>query len=141
MKRRQYAPLELLPRDLPASPLVLPWSALCSDNERYMIVYGQERLSTKYRGALKSIAEHSRIWWRGAPTIQPVFLWARFWFPDLRKRDAGNYRKALTDALSGIVYDDDRRVSDERYTKVGIDRDRPRCEVTLSWYHSEDAAA
>jgi Holliday junction resolvase RusA-like endonuclease len=40
--------------------------------------------------------------------------------PDRRKRDAGNYRKLLTDALSGVAYDDDSQLIREVWVLGGV---------------------
>lgn len=117
---------------IPTAPLVLPWPCLAHDNHRLCVIHGQMRLSNPYRKAKEQIARRAELWWRRSILAGDVHLLARFWFPDLRKRDAGNYRKALLDALSGVVYGDDQQVIDERYVRVDIDRANPRCEVWIS---------
>lgn len=132
VRRRTYAALPLAPDPLPAAPLILPWACVVSDNDRFIVVYGENRLSPKYRTAKQQIAQRAVLYWRRAQMIGDVHLLARFYFPDARKRDAGNYRKALTDALTGIVYTDDSQLAGEHYLKGAIDRERPRVEVTIS---------
>lgn len=126
---------------VPAQPLILPWPMLVPDNHRLMWVYGQARLSSDYRRAKQQIAERARLWWRQPPTEADVFVWVRLWFPDRRKRDAGNYRKLVTDALTGIVYADDSQACDERQTKVGYDKANPRAEVTITLLGDIEQAA
>lgn len=116
----------------PDAPLILPWPMLVPDNHRLMWVYGQARLSSDYRRAKQQISERARLWWRQPPTEADVFVWVRLWFPDKRKRDAGNYRKLVTDALTGIVYADDSQAVDERQTKIGYDKVNPRAEVVIT---------
>ena len=115
----------------PDSPLVLPWDVLCPDNNRLMWVYGQARLTSEYRRAKAQVQERAGLWWRGPMLTDPVEVYGRFWFPDRRKRDAGNYRKLLTDALTQIAYVDDQLVHDERWHLIAIDREHPRCELTV----------
>lgn len=105
---------------------------MASDNARFIVVYGENRLSPKYRTAKKQIAQRAAFWWRRSLMVGDVHLLARFYFPDLRKRDAGNYRKALTDALTGIVYTDDSQLAGEHYLKGALDRITPRVEVLVS---------
>jgi Holliday junction resolvase RusA-like endonuclease len=105
-----------------------------------MWVYGQARLSTDYRRAKEQVAQRAGLWFRRMPLDEPVCVVGRFWFPDRRKRDAGNYRKLLTDALTAVAYVDDALVHDERWTLVAIDRDNPRCELSVSLYRGEQAA-
>ncbi|MFO0254558.1 MAG: RusA family crossover junction endodeoxyribonuclease [Betaproteobacteria bacterium] len=116
---------------VPDLPLVLPWSILVPDNHRLIWVYGQARLSGDYRKAKESIGQRARLWWRQPPTEAEVFVWVKLWFPDKRKRDPGNYRKLVTDALTGIVYADDQQAIDERQTRIGFDKDHPRAEVHI----------
>jgi Holliday junction resolvase RusA-like endonuclease len=63
----------------------------------------------------------------------PVGLTVRVYFPDARKRDAGNLRKLVTDALQGAaVIADDCLIHDERWIRAGIDRQNPRAELTIT---------
>lgn len=126
---------------VPPEPLILPWSMLVPDNHRLMWVYGQARLSSEYRKAKLEVARAARGWWTQPPTEADVFVWVRLWFPDRRKRDAGNYRKLITDALTGIVYADDSQACDERQTKIGYDKANPRAEVIVSLLSEQSQAA
>lgn len=106
-----------------------------------MWVYGQARLSTEYRRAKEQVAQRARLWWRQPPTEAEVMVWVRLWFPDKRKRDPGNYRKCITDALTGIVYADDSQATDERQTRVGFDKENPRAEIIVVVLGSQEHAA
>lgn len=113
--------------------LILPWSALVADNARFFPAGGRLRLTAKYSRAKTKTAKLAREFWYDREILRgPVQLVARFYFPDRRTRDAGNYRKCLTDALSGIIYADDGQIVDERYFRVGIDRRAARCEVWVA---------
>lgn len=142
VRRRTYAALPLAPDPWPAAPLVLPWACVVSDNDRFIVVYGENRLSPKYRTAKQQIAQRAALYWRRPMLDGEVHLLARFYFPDARKRDAGNYRKALTDALTGVIYADDSQLAGEHYLKGAIDRTNPRVEVTLALtsFFTEEAA-
>lgn len=54
----------------------------------------------------------------------------RYWcyWPDRRKRDAGNIEKVLSDSLKGILFDDDRYLL-PRAMDYSIDKQNPRVEV------------
>lgn len=87
-----------------------------------------------YRQA-KADAEGSLVLqWRGPKLSGDIALSARAYFPDARKRDAGNYRKLITDALSGIAYTDDSQLARETWERAGIDRDNPRVDLTITRY-------
>jgi Holliday junction resolvase RusA-like endonuclease len=117
--------------------ITVPWAILEHDNHRLMPVRlrgGKVRNITapKYRAAKTSVALLFLAVWRGAPLVGPVQVHGRAFFPDRRKRDAGNYRKLLTDALSGIAYDDDEQITREIWDKAGLDRTAPRIELTIT---------
>ena len=67
----------------------------------------------------------------GRPPLQGLVameLW--IWRGDLRRADADNIEKGLSDACNEIVYlDDDQIVEMHRYK--GLDRENPRAEVTV----------
>jgi Holliday junction resolvase RusA-like endonuclease len=117
--------------------LVLPWEALAQDNHRLTPARGRLVASPGYRAA-KQLAEVllRRQWHR--PTLEgPVAVHGVLYVPDARKRDAGNYRKLVTDALTGIAYADDQQVHREVWERGGIDRAHPRLELTI---HALDRA-
>lgn len=117
-------------------PIVLPWKFLAQANHRLMPVLrgGRAMLITSppYRQAKES-AELSikRQWGSHVKLSGPLSLTARCWFPDRRKRDAMNLAKMVGDALSGIVYDDDSQIEDERWIKAGTDKENPRVEIVV----------
>lgn len=54
------------------------------------------------------------------------------YMPDARRRDVDNVLKASLDALSAArVYEDDSQIVRLTVERMGIDRDRPRLEVTV----------
>lgn len=120
--------------------LVIPWKYVQHDNHRLMPARPRQgqytaRLITapEYRMAKAAAELLIKHQWKHAERLNgAIALTARCFFPDKRKRDAGNYRKLLTDAMSGICYSDDGQLEDERWIKAGIDKERPRIEITVS---------
>lgn len=120
--------------------IVIPWAYCQHDNHRLMPARPRKgqysaRLITspEYRLAKQSAELYiKRQWPQGVMLNGGLVLTAKCFFPDNRKRDAGNYRKLLTDAMSGICYDDDAQLESETWQKAGIDRVNPRIEITLS---------
>lgn len=54
------------------------------------------------------------------------------YMPDARRRDVDNVLKASLDALTAArVYEDDSQIVKLTVERMGIDRDRPRLEVTV----------
>lgn len=117
--------------------LVLPWGAVAHDNHRLIPARGRLIANPTYANAKATAETLLLAQFRAARAKRfagRVQLVAVAYFPDARKRDAGNYRKLVTDALSGIAYDDDAQLWREVWERGGVDRDRPRVEITLSEY-------
>lgn len=116
--------------------LTVPWEFVCHDNHRLMParIGKAVRLITApaYRVAKAGAEIMLKKQWRELPLSGAVMLIGRVFVPDRRKRDAGNYRKLITDALSGIAYDDDAQLEHETWIKAGVDRDNPRVEITIT---------
>lgn len=124
--------------------LTLPWSCLCSVNQRTVSFRGEQILSRKYRDCLGSaksevmrqiIEDRSLRWTPNATLLGDRKCRARavFCYPDKRRRDATNYVKLLEDALQGPgrVMDDDSQIVEWSIADVGLDRKRPRVEITV----------
>ena len=116
--------------------IVLPWSMVLHDNHRLMpakigrsvrLITSPEYRSRKAQAEIEIMRQ-----WRTPQIKGDVALHARVFFPNKRKRDAGNYRKLITDAMTGICYGDDAQLSSETWQRAGITKDAPRIEITLS---------
>ena len=59
-----------------------------------------------------------------------LYLRYYIYWPDRRKRDAGNVEKVLSDSLKGILFDDDQYVLPQAMD-FSVDRGNPRVEVEL----------
>lgn len=54
------------------------------------------------------------------------------WVPDNRRRDVDNLLKAPLDALCHAgIYDDDSQIWELSIRRAGLDRERPRLEITV----------
>jgi len=54
------------------------------------------------------------------------------WMPDRRRRDLDNLAKASLDAMAHAgMYDDDCQIDDLRIVRAGLDRERPRLDVSI----------
>ncbi len=62
----------------------------------------------------------------------PCAISIKAYMPDKRRRDIDNLAKGIFDAIthSGI-WKDDSQVDDMRITRAGMDKDNPRCELTI----------
>lgn len=128
-----------LSKPRPRVKLWLPWNS-CFPNNRRLSIFTPKGHNKRamlihapdYRQA-KTFAEFNlKGQWAHRARIQgPVHIVGHGYFPDLRQRDAGNYSKLFLDALTGIAYDDDSQVHDERWLFAGIDRLNPRFELYI----------
>lgn len=118
--------------DIASLSLVVPWSRVVSDNKRHT---GRNRSHgvewvTKFALCVETMEAQCA----DLPTITvPVMLVGRVWFPDARRRDAGNLRKFVTDALQKAeVVVDDALCLAETWVACGVDRANPRIEIRLT---------
>lgn len=117
---------------------IIPWSALVSDNQHYAPAERAGRpviiLKEPYRKAKQDVQTLARQAVGDAgPTAQPLALHARVWVPDNRPgHDVCNFAKCVHDALEGIVYTKDEWLHDGRWTRAGVDVDRPRAEIRIA---------
>ncbi len=117
--------------------IVVPWSALISDNDHYVPVVtagGKAKLilDDKYREAKRKTRELAQQAMHGnVPIRTPLRLHVEIWVPDNRTHDSGNFMKCLKDAMALVVYKDDKLLHDERIIRMGVDCDAPRAELTL----------
>lgn len=118
-------------------PLTLTWPCLLHDNHRLMPAHGRLIQSPDYRERKQAAEVVLTSQWKRPKMAGDVVLHARLWFPDHRQRDAGNYRKLVTDALTGIAYADDAQLVSETWERAGYDATNPRVELWLSPAASE----
>lgn len=118
--------------------LRIPWSALVSDNAKDRCACrGQGtavRLTTQpYKDARDKIQDIAREAMNGRPATDiALALHARVFVPNNHRRDVVNFSKALHDALTSVVFQDDSQLWDTRWTRAGLDVDAPRAEITIT---------
>lgn len=62
----------------------------------------------------------------------PCYIHIQAWMPDHRRRDIDNLGKGIFDSITHAgVWNDDCQVDDMRITRMGIDKENPRCEVWI----------
>jgi len=134
-RRRTAAALPDPAGEVSSAPMcvVLAYAALVPDNRRATMRDGQVRHTPRYAEAKDAVRNLARLQLRRrAPFAGDVVLVGRLWKPDRRRRDTANLLKLVHDALSGVAYLDDEQIADFRYVREGIDRDRPRLELTIT---------
>jgi crossover junction endodeoxyribonuclease RusA len=63
-------------------------------------------------------------------TYRNIEVEIKLFFGDKRKRDVDNYNKLVLDAMTGIVYDDDKQIQALHIYK-DYDKENPRCEILI----------
>ena len=121
----------------PSLTFTVPYSAMCPDNDRFCVPNGRGRmvLTARYRKALVDVAAAAARAMVGTSwrmTDQAVQIEVRAFLPDKRVRDVSNFAKLAGDALSGYAYFDDVQIVESRFRKMGLDRDNPRVEITVT---------
>lgn len=109
--------------------LVLPWSCLCSDNDRMGVWRGRKILTRRYRNALQQARLEVARQWRGPRWVERVAITARVFSPP-GDRDVQNFTKLLCDALEPAALRNDRQVVDWRVVDAG-ECTTPRAELDL----------
>lgn len=118
--------------DVSLVALSIPWAHLVPDNQKYGVIRGRMLLTAKYRAAKDCIQHIARRAMQQRPMLEGTLIWeAKLYMPDARRRDATNYAKLTQDSLQGVVYADDTQITRATWINAGIDRDNPRCDITV----------
>lgn len=72
----------------------------------------------------------ARTQWKGELLVDDVCMSIVFYFKNKRKRDLDNQNKLIMDSLEGIVYENDRQVSELSLTRE-YDSENPRIEIYI----------
>jgi len=115
----------------------VPFAHLVPDNQKYAATSrgGKARLflTAEYREAKEYIRLLARRAMQGQQmSDEDVTLYAQLYMPDARRRDATNYAKLFQDSLQSAVYADDTQIKKATWENMGIDRESPRCDITVT---------
>lgn len=110
--------------------IILPWPP--SVNRYWRNLRGRTLISEAGR-LYRSLVVQEALVARHRTFDGPLTVTIAAYLPDSRRRDVDNMLKAPLDAMQHAGwYADDSQIVDLRIRKVGIDRKRPRLEVTIS---------
>jgi Holliday junction resolvase RusA-like endonuclease len=124
---------EALVAEVAPITLRIPWSALVSDNEMYVVREGKRYTSPKYRDARKRVTQLAFDIMGDRPLYDaPLSLIGRVWVPNGHRRDVHNFGATIADSLKGVVFTDDHWLHDVRWIRAGVDVDAPRCELVIT---------
>ena len=116
--------------------ITLTWDCVMHDNHKHIPVVQKKRarliLSGEYREKKKRAELEIKRQYKGYPLKGEIHLHGAAYFPDRRRRDVGNYRKLITDAMSELCYGDDSQIASEIWERAGIDPDNPRIEIEIT---------
>ena len=112
--------------------IVIPWACLASDNLRKRYTPGKgDKGWARYKQARDNAALLVQAQYHGTMYCEAVSMEILFYLPNDRRRDPSNLIKQISDSLSGIIYDDDKRITSLSWLNMGVDRENPRAEVTV----------
>ncbi|GAO38351.1 Holliday junction endonuclease RusA [Sphingomonas changbaiensis NBRC 104936] len=100
-----------------------------STNQLYRVFQNRSILSARGRSNKDAIAWEARAQHRGKPLAGPLAVEISLFWPDRRKHDIDNL-KALLDACTGILWDDDGQIAD-LHTMKEYDKANPRVEMRV----------
>lgn len=111
----------------------LPWDHIVSKNRKYTVTRGgRVILTAQYRDAKEALNLIGMSQYKDDPIEGDVKIRFDVFVPDNRRRDVFNVTQIIMDALEGIAYNDDKQIKDGRVINVGLDKDNPRVEVTVT---------
>lgn len=73
----------------------------------------------------------AKMQWKDGPLKGEVHVEIRLFFPDRRVRDIDNYNKIVLDALTGIVWEDDKQIT-RMLIDIANDKENPRTEIQIN---------
>ena len=121
--------------------LTLPWECMVPDNRRFLSK--GHVLTPRYRKAMELCALHVIQQVKPPRPRYPkgslCSVELTYYVPDRRRRDVGNTLKIICDSLEGPngIWEDDYSISHLCYTRAGVDRENPRCEIVVRDYTDE----
>ena len=79
----------------------------------------------KYQEQVSQIAELAKHMYNWEMATDKIIIEYTYFWPDRRKRDTGNQKKVINDALQGVIVDNDNNIL-ERDIDFKLDRENPR---------------
>ncbi len=90
---------------------------------------GSRFIKPEVRNAKETIGWEAKAQYRAKPLAGPLAVEVLLFWPTRANHDVDNI-KALLDALTGIVWDDDGQIQ-SLLTVKAVDRENPRVEMTV----------
>jgi len=90
---------------------------------------GKKILTEQARMTKEAWAYEAWNQWQSDPIGEPLEIRIDLYFPDKRRRDVDN-TKALFDAMTGVLWDDDSLI-EASMTRKHIDKKNPRIVITI----------
>ena len=100
---------------------------------RFMAVY----MSNSGKDAKEQYQWEMKSQWKSLILEKDLQVDVTYYFKDKRRRDWDNFNKLWMDAGTGIIWVDDKQVSDAAVHKR-IDKERPRTEILIFPNSEED---
>jgi Holliday junction resolvase RusA-like endonuclease len=119
--------------------IVIPWGELVSVNQRSAAKSWTSQAWRDGLAAMRETVQHHVFTHRWGLLECEVERTIDFYPPDRRRRDCGNYEKAIDDAMSELVYRDDSQIVVWSARKLEVSKDA-RAVVTVTALIPQEAA-
>lgn len=101
-----------------------------STNRAYKSGNGRFYKSQEAKDSQEAMAWEARSQYRGKPLSGALICRLSFFWRDKRRHDLDNPCKALLDAFTGILWDDDSQIQELHITKA-FSKENPRVEIEV----------
>lgn len=110
--------------------LTIQGKCISKDNSKLMGRHGRYFLATNYKNYENNVAWQARSQYKGKPLSGDLYASFCFFMPDKRHADLLNLPKSIADALTGIVWNDDKQIM-RASLQVVYDKLNPRVEIEV----------
>jgi len=112
--------------------ITLPLPPSVNRAYRNVVIKGHARTllskdGREYKQAVKTLLSRAKSF--GDARLEVSY---RYFFQSKRKADIGNREKLLSDALEGVLFDNDEQIDVLHQYRGGVDKEDPRVEVFIA---------
>ena len=108
-----------------------PQSTSCIYKYRRIANFIAGYMSAEGKAKKEEYQWEMKFQWKKNPLLKEDFkIDLTYYFPDKRRRDIDNFNKLIFDAGSGIIWEDDKLISDANLHKR-IDKENSRIELII----------
>ena len=111
--------------------LLIKGKLISKDNEKVFNKYGRPFTSKRFKDWASDVKGQAKEQYTGQPRTEKLSVTIYHYFPDDRRCDIGNAPKGLLDALTGIVWLDDKQIYHLDQMIMNNDKINPRTKIVV----------